>query len=162
MPHDTTPYVCDISVRWSDFDSTRDRTELAIVDYAREARMNFIRATWLSRGYSAPPMTMRHIEVDFFKPLVPGTTHVSVHLHITEVSDSSYTVQHDIYDNRGDHLATLTCLIVPYDSESQRHITLEPAMQLMLTRYQEGQVPPSDTPVSSDTDDVGTDQSDDA
>lgn len=133
MSKQTPSYSCELAIRWSDFDKSGDITDTTYIQLAYEARMSFMRNTWLRRGLPVPPMAVKHLEVDYLKPLLVGMERVIVNMSVEAVTKTSYTLRHEITDTRGDVLAVVDCVLVSFDSESRRQVQLEPAVQLMLT-----------------------------
>ena len=129
-------YSCELELRWSDFDQSGEATDITYIELAREARLRFVKDTWIRRGFTAPPMVVRHLEVDYLKPLLIGMETVTVDLTVQVVTSHSYTLRHELRDNRGDILAVVDCVLVPFDCEARRQVELEPAIRLMLTEYQ--------------------------
>lgn len=133
MNKQTPNYSCEVSIRWSDFDTSGEITDTTFIELAREARMGFIRDTWLRRGLTVPPMAVRHLQVDYLKPLILGMDSAVVNLSVEAVGKTSYTLRHEITDTRGDVLAVVDCVMVAFDIDSRRLVELEPSVQLMLT-----------------------------
>jgi len=99
-------YSCELELRWSDFDQSGEATDITYIELAREARLRFVKET------------------------------VTVDLTVQVVTSHSYTLRHELRDNRGDILAVVDCVLVPFDCEARRQVELEPAIRLMLTEYQ--------------------------
>ncbi|ALE35004.1 hypothetical protein IY73_06965 [Lawsonella clevelandensis] len=129
-------YSCELEIRWSDFDQLGEVTDSTYIELAREARLRFVKDTWIRRGFTAPPMVVRHLEVDYLKPLLFGREKVKVELTVQAVTASSYTLRHELRDERGDVVAVVDSVLVAFDVDSRRQVELEPALQLMLTEYQ--------------------------
>lgn len=129
-------YSCELEIRWSDFDQSGEVTDTTYIELAREARLRFVKDTWIRRGFTAPPMVVRHLEVDYLKPLLFGMEQVKVELTVQAVTANSYTLRHELRDERGDVVAVVDCVLVAFDFDSRRQVELEPALQLMLTEYQ--------------------------
>lgn len=129
-------YSCELEIRWSDFDQSGEVSESTYIELAREARLRFIKDTWIRRGVTAPPMVVRHLEVDYLKPLLFGMDKVTVELTVQAITPTSYTLRHELRDDRGSIVAVVNCVLVAFDSDSSRQVELAPAIQLMLTEYQ--------------------------
>ena len=78
-------------------------------------------------------MAVRHLQVDYLKPLILGMDKAVVNLSVEAVGKTSYTLRHEITDTRGDVLAIVDCVMVAFDIDSRRLVQLEPTVQLMLT-----------------------------
>jgi len=46
-------YSCELELRWSDFDQSGEATDITYIELAREARLRFVKDTWIRRGFVA-------------------------------------------------------------------------------------------------------------
>ena len=45
-------YSCELELRWSDFDQSGEATDITYIELAREARLRFVKDTWIRRGFT--------------------------------------------------------------------------------------------------------------
>ncbi|WQD13785.1 MAG: acyl-CoA thioesterase [Lawsonella clevelandensis] len=133
-------YSCELEIRWSDFDQSGEVTDTTYIELAREARLRFVKDTWIRRGFTAPPMVVRHLEVDYLKPLLFGMEQVKVELTVQAVTASSYHSDTSYVTSEATSLPWWTVCWLPSIStpdarwNSNRHSNLcSPSIKPLLT-----------------------------
>ncbi|PRQ11775.1 thioesterase [Corynebacterium sp. 13CS0277] len=123
-----------VDVRWSDFDRFGHINNVAYIELAQEARNIFAVEEFVGRGLPVPAVFVKHMEVDYLRPILPDTTQVLVTTAVTRIGTTSFTTRQSIFDRNGNECAIVTCVQVAVDvaTSMPRPITSNEAKVLSL------------------------------
>lgn len=121
-------YRTYVPMRWNDFDRYGHLNNAQYIELAQEARVQFAVNEFPRRGVTPPAFFLRHIDVDFLKPILPNKDNqVLVETVVENIGTTSMTVRQEVKDPEGRVAAVVTSVSVAVDLESAhpREITTE-------------------------------------
>lgn len=123
-----------VDVRWSDFDRFGHINNVSYIELAQEARNIFAVEEFVGRGLPVPAVFVKHMEVDYLRPILPDTTQVRVSTVVTHIGNTSFTTRQSVFDRNGNECAIVTCVQVAVDvaTSMPRPITSNEAKVLQL------------------------------
>lgn len=128
-------YIYNVQVRWSDFDQFGHVNNAAYLSYAEQCRVQFFRDRWIRAGIPAPTVAVRHMDVDYLKPILPETETVRVELVVENIGTTSYSLRHTVIDQNGDITCIINCVMVVFDIATRKPLELTHNDRLMLTKH---------------------------
>ncbi len=131
------PFRSAIEVRWSDFDRYNHVNNAAYLEYAQDARVAFFRGglSALLNTADIPPAVVRHVEIDFLRPILPDTRQVYVDTEITRVGNTSYTLEQTIKDQHENVSAIVKSVMVLFDLEKDEPIAISASNRRALEHF---------------------------
>lgn len=126
-------YACNIQVRWSDFDQFGYVNNAAYLNYAEQCRVQFFRDRWIRAGIPTPTVAVRHMEIDYLKPILPETESVRLELTVKNIGKTSYSLRYTVVDHNGDINCVIDCVMVVFDIATRQPLELSSGDRLMLT-----------------------------
>lgn len=127
-------FITKIAVRWSDFDQYRHVNNVAYLELAQEARVDFM-SRGLAGAGSMPGSVVRRMEIDYQRALLPDTRFVFVETEILEVGRTSFIIQQDVKDEHGHVAAQLKTVMVMFDVEEAVPVAISARDRRELERY---------------------------
>lgn len=129
---DSAPFRSIVAVRWSDFDQYGHVNNTAYLEYAQQARVDF-----MTRGVreGMPASVVRRMEIDYIRAILPDTREVIVDTEILEFGRTSYKLRQSVIDQHGHLTAVLDFVMVLFDLESAQAIEIPAATKQELERY---------------------------
>ncbi|APT85281.1 acyl-CoA thioesterase [Corynebacterium aquilae] len=123
-----------VDVRWSDFDRFGHINNVAYIELAQEARNIFAVEEFVGRGLPVPAVFVKHMEVDYLRPILPDTTQVLVTTSVVRIGTTSFTTRQSVFDRNGNECAVVTCVQVAVDvaTSTPRPITASEVKVLQL------------------------------
>lgn len=116
---DVHVYEAEVALRWSDFDRLGHISNAQYVELAQEARIRWAEEEFTDQGLALPVFFVRHIELDFLKPIMPSRRHaVLVRTAVAEVGNSSLTTRQELVDEEGRVACVVTTVSVAVDAET--------------------------------------------
>ncbi|GAB3084947.1 acyl-CoA thioesterase [Corynebacterium aquatimens] len=103
-----------IPLRWNDFDRYGHLNNCAFVEMAQEARTQFLRTRFEEVGEEMG-VFVRHVEVDFLRPVMPDTKKVEVVSEVVEIGNTSFKTRQEIKDRQGRVAGVVTTVLVMVD-----------------------------------------------
>lgn len=132
-------YRCPL--RWADMDLLGHVNNVTYVDYLQEARVDLLRALAAEAGPDAGPLpavfVARH-EVQYVASLVFRPEPVNIAMRVSEVRPASYTLDSEVYDERGGERRTYLrarSVLVHVDPATQQVRRLSPLERDLLGRH---------------------------
>lgn len=114
-------HEAEMAVRWSDFDRFGHVSNAQYVELAQEARIRWAEDEFTSRGLGLPIFFVRHIELDYLKPIMPSPRHsVRVRTTVADVGNSSLTTRQELVDDEDRVACVVTTISVAVDAETAR------------------------------------------
>lgn len=129
----TTPFRATIPVRWNDFDRYGHANNTVYLEYAQEGRRVLLEEHLAPEGF--PPSVVRHVEVDYLRPVLPDTTEVFVDTEIIRVGRTSYTLRQTVLDQHENVTAVVTLVMVVVDRDHASPLELTPANRRALEPF---------------------------
>lgn len=140
MPHfdQRAVYRTYVPMRWNDFDRYGHLNNAQYIELAQEARVQFTVNEFPRAGMTAPAFFLRHLEVDFLKPVLPNKDNrVLIETVVENIGTTSMTVRQEIKDPDGRVAAVVTSVSVAMDRESASPRAITSAEKKILTRWAE-------------------------
>lgn len=134
-------HIVTFPLRWLDFDRFGHVTNSAYVEFAQEARLKFGRDLFQARGMNLQAF-VRHIELDYLRPLLPWATEVTVESYVTNIGRTSYSTHQEIKDPEGRVCCVVDVVSVAVDLPEGTSRALTDREQGLL----ETLTPPSELP----------------
>ena len=131
---DLNPHVFSsvVPVRWGDFDRYGHITNSAYVELAQEARMEHGYGLFDKAGLEMPAVVVRKLEVEYFRPILPGTQQVVVETSVTHVGNSSLATRQEIKGADRKVACVVEVVSVAVDIDSGRARPLSEAERAVL------------------------------
>ncbi len=108
-----------VPLRWSDFDRFGHMNNAQYVEVAQEARLRFALDEFGRFGQEVPAFFVRHLDVDYLKPVIPDATNkVLVETRVDDIGRSSLTTVQEIKDAQGRIACVVRCVQVAVDVET--------------------------------------------
>ncbi len=142
--HDTDPlppHVFHCPLRWADMDMLGHVNNVVYVDYLQEARVDLMRALAEEAGPEIGPLPAVYVarhEVQYLSSLVFRDEPVKVAMRVSEVRAATYTLDSEVYDERGGERHTYLrarTVLVHVDPETQQVRRISPAEKELLGRH---------------------------
>lgn len=129
-------YRTYVPMRWNDFDRYGHLNNAQYIDLAQEARVQFAVNEFPRFGLNSPVFFLRHIEVDFLKPVMPNKENqVLVETVVEDIGTTSMTVRQEIKDPEGRVTAVVTSVSVAMDTESAHPRAITSKEKKALTQW---------------------------
>lgn len=122
-----------IPVRWSDFDRYGHLHNAYYVEIAQEARLQFAQREFGTHGHEIPAVFVRHLDIDYLRPLLPDTEQIQVSTQVVEIGTTSFTTRQELRDREGRVCAVVECVQVAVDVATSRPREIEPHELKVLT-----------------------------
>ena len=115
-----------ITLRWNDFDRYDHLNNCKFLDISQEARIAFMRENFSDREQEFG-VFVRHVEIDYLRPVMADTTSVEVETTVTEIGNTSFKTRQDLKDRQGRVCGVVNTVLVAVDlsTASPREITHE-------------------------------------
>ncbi|PFG28164.1 predicted thioesterase [Corynebacterium renale] len=111
-------HVATIPLRWSDFDRYGHLMNANYIEVAQEARLQWANDSFSAHGLEVPAFVVRHLDVDFMKPLLPSAqNYATVESQVVEVGRTSLTTRQEIKDHQGRVACVVETVQVAVDVE---------------------------------------------
>ncbi|WJZ03439.1 acyl-CoA thioesterase [Corynebacterium freiburgense] len=109
-------HTSKVKLRWSDFDRFGHVNNAAYIELAHEARAKFA-ADGFGSGEleELPAVFIRHLEVDYLRPILPDTEVVEVDTQVTYVGKTSFATTQRVKDRFGKPCCVIICTQVLID-----------------------------------------------
>ncbi|CAM3559435.1 thioesterase family protein [Smaragdicoccus niigatensis] len=122
-------------MRWTDCDLLGHVNNAKFIEFAQDARIRFFgedsTITW-GRDNS---MVVRHMEVDYERPLFLTSSPIHVDVSILKIGNSSCTIRHDICDKDGNRAARVDAVLVGFDGKTNTSKPLSDEIKTLLSKY---------------------------
>lgn len=112
-------HVTTVPVRWSDFDRYGHLMNANYVELAQEARLQFANDEFRAKGHDFA-VFVRHIDVDYLRPVMPDTTELVVETQVVEIGNTSFTTRQELKDRQGRVACVVECVQVTIDMDTSR------------------------------------------
>ncbi|WP_448851341.1 acyl-CoA thioesterase [Corynebacterium sp. 335C] len=133
----TTPFRVTVPVRWTDFDRYGHANNAVFLEYAQEGRRVLVEERLAGQGF--PPSVVRHVEIDYLRPVLPDTREVHVDTEITAMGRTSYTLRQTVLDQHENVTAVVTLVMVVVDRDHASPLELTPANRKALAPFASGE-----------------------
>lgn len=112
-----------IPLRWNDYDRYGHLNNCKFVDISQEARIAFMQQNFAEQGEFG--VFVRHVEVDYLRPVMPDTNAVTVETSVTEIGNTSFKTSQDLKDRHGNVCGVVKTVLVAVDlkTAAPREIT---------------------------------------
>lgn len=113
-----------ITLRWNDFDRYDHLNNCKFLDISQEARIAFMRENFADQKQEFG-VFVRHVEIDYLRPVMADTTEVEVETTVTEIGNTSFKTQQDLKDRQGRVCGVVKTVLVAVDlsTAAPREIT---------------------------------------
>ena len=113
-----------ITLRWNDFDRYDHLNNCKFLDISQEARIAFLRENFSDQEQEFG-VFVRHVEIDYLRPVMADTTAVEVETTVTEIGNTSFKTRQDLKDRQGRVCGVVSTVLVAVDlsTASPREIT---------------------------------------
>lgn len=128
-------HTATVPVRWTDFDRFGHVTNSAYVDLAQEARTVWANDNFAVKGHQIPAVFVRHIEVDYLRPIMPSTSQVVVETEVVHIGNTSFTTRQHLKDGEGHVYATVIAVQVAVDMLTTRPRAIAAHELQVLTQF---------------------------
>lgn len=128
-------FSTELEVRWSDFDQFGHVNHAQYIEYAQDARMKFAFENFISRGKPFPTAVVRHLEVDYLRPVLSDSRHVIVDIEVIQIGRTSFTMRHTIRDCHGDVACVVDAAQVLFDVKTSQSVPIAADDRKLLARY---------------------------
>jgi acyl-CoA thioester hydrolase len=131
-------FVYPCPLRWSDMDAYGHINNVSFVRYLEDARIAVFFAAAKEANltsFEGQLVVVRH-EIDYEQPLVYRPEPVLVELWVSEIRNSSFTVNYEIRDDEARY-ATARSVLAAYNPSAGRARRLSPEERQWLERYRE-------------------------
>lgn len=128
------PFRTTVSVRWSDFDQYGHANNTAFLEYAQQARLDFV-MRGLGGGARMPAAVVRRLEIDYVRAILPDTHEVFVESEISSFGRTSFTLRQTISDQHDNVVAVLRTVMVMFDVKTAKAVELPPSTRRELERF---------------------------
>lgn len=108
-------HSCHRELRWSDFDQYQHVNNARYLEFAQDARMDFVRDVVREMNITVPPFFVRHTTIDYPAPIPVGETEVAVSTHITNIGSKSCTIRHEMRDSNSRLACKIDTVMVGMD-----------------------------------------------
>lgn len=108
-----------VPVRWSDFDRYGHIMNANFLELAQEARLEFAEDYFYSKGHDFA-VFVRRVEVDYFRPVQPDTTKVTIETQVVELGNTSFVTRQEIKDRQNRLAAAVETVQVAVDLTTER------------------------------------------
>lgn len=114
-----------VSLRWTDFDRFGHLNNAQYIEIAQEARLAFAQEEFIGRGLEIPAVFVRHLDVDYLRPILPDTVVATVETEVVEIGRTSFTTRQEVKDRQGRVACVVECVqvAVDVDTSTPRAIT---------------------------------------
>ncbi|MBZ8178247.1 acyl-CoA thioesterase [Corynebacterium poyangense] len=113
--HSTT-----VPLRWTDFDRFGHLNNAQYIEIAQEARLEFAQQEFVGRGLEIPAVFVRHLDVDYLRPILPDTVVATVETSVVEIGRTSFTTRQEVKDRQGRVGCVVECVQVAVDIDTSR------------------------------------------
>lgn len=112
-----------IPLRWNDYDRYGHLNNCKFVDISQEARIAFMQQNFAEQEEFG--VFVRHVEVDYLRPVMPDTNAVTVETSVTEIGNTSFKTSQDLKDRHGNVCGVVKTVLVAVDlkTAAPREIT---------------------------------------
>ncbi|MCT1452731.1 acyl-CoA thioesterase [Corynebacterium sp. p3-SID1145] len=126
MTENAPKNIQHITLRWNDFDRYDHLNNCKFLDISQEARIAFMRENFSDREQEFG-VFVRHVEIDYLRPVMADTTSVEVETTVTEIGNTSFKTRQDLKDRQGRVCGVVNTVLVAVDlsTASPREITHE-------------------------------------
>lgn len=113
-----------ITLRWNDFDRYDHLNNCKFLDISQEARIAFLRENFSDQEQEFG-VFVRHVEIDYLRPVMADTTSVEVETTVTEIGNTSFKTRQDLKDRQGRVCGVVNTVLVAVDlsTAAPREIT---------------------------------------
>jgi len=113
-----------IPLRWNDYDRYGHLNNCKFVDISQEARIAFMQENFADQEQEFG-VFVRHVEVDYLRPVMPDTKKVTVDTTVTEIGNTSFKTTQDLKDRHGNVCGVVKTVLVAVDlsTAAPREIT---------------------------------------
>ncbi|MCT1683274.1 acyl-CoA thioester hydrolase [Corynebacterium appendicis CIP 107643] len=113
-----------ITLRWNDFDRYDHLNNCKFLDISQEARIAFLRENFADRDQEFG-VFVRHVDIDYLRPVMADTTAVEVETTVTEIGNTSFKTRQDLKDRQGRVCGVVNTVLVAVDltTAAPREIT---------------------------------------
>jgi acyl-CoA thioester hydrolase len=80
-------------------------------------------------------MVVRHMSVDYERPLFLKSSPILVDVSILKIGNSSCTIRHDICDKDGNRAARVDAVLVGFDGKTNTSKPLSDDIRTLLSKY---------------------------
>ncbi len=131
-------HVTTVPIRWSDFDRYGHLMNANYVELAQEARLQFANDEFADKGHDFA-VFVRHIDVDFLRPVMPDTTELVVETQVVEIGNTSFTTRQELKDRQGRVACVVECVQVTIDMDTSRPRSITQKEVKILQRVPDSQ-----------------------
>lgn len=128
-------YQATIQIRWADSDRLGHVNNAKFIEYAQEARVQFIAELFPEEISFENSLVVRRLEVDFERPLFDHSGPLSVEVSVLRIGGASFTVRHRIIDRTGVHAALVDSVIVGFRGSTNTSRQLSEGERAALEPY---------------------------
>ena len=131
---ESAPFRTNVAIRWSDFDQYGHANNTAFLEYAPQARLDFV-MRGLGGGAGMPAAVVRRLEIDYVRAILPDTQEVVVETEIINFGRTSFTLRQTISDQHDHIVAVLETVMVMFDLKTAKAVELSPSARRELERF---------------------------
>lgn len=130
---DSTLHSFQVPVRWADFDRYGHIMNASYIEIAQEARLAFAEDEFVARGIDFA-VFVRHLDVDYLRPVLPDTTELTVETQVVELGNTSFTTRQEIKDRQNRTACVVECVQVAIDTDTSRPREINQTERKVLTQ----------------------------
>ncbi|MCF4007450.1 acyl-CoA thioesterase [Corynebacterium uropygiale] len=127
-----------VSLRWTDFDRFGHLNNAQYIEIAQEARLAFAQEEFIGRGLDIPAVFVRHLDVDYLRPILPDTVVATVDTEVVEIGRTSFTTRQEVKDRQGRVACVVECVQVAVDVDTATPRAITQQEIKVLTQATEG------------------------
>lgn len=136
MPASPFAFSTSLDVRWRDLDALSHVNNAVYFTYLEHARVNYLRHLGLAGDDpSRIGIIMAEAQCSYRSPLRLGE-HVTVHVRVAELRNSSFSFEYEITGADGRLAATAATVQVCYDYDAARPVRIPPAWRQTITAFE--------------------------
>jgi acyl-CoA thioester hydrolase len=136
----TYPLKLTLRIDWSEMDLYGHVNNVTYFKYIQAARVNYWETLGLSKMFEETRKgpILASSACNFRKPLhYPGN--VTIRSGIDRIGESSFTIQHQVLNGENEVAAEATDVVVLYDFNLNKKMSVSPEMRALIERTEGGQ-----------------------
>lgn len=133
---DSTLHTIQVPVRWADFDRYGHIMNATYIEIAQEARLAFAEDEFVTRGIDFA-VFVRHLDVDYLRPVLPDTTEITVETQVVEIGNTSFTTRQELKDRQQRVSCVVECVQVAIDTDTSRPREINQTERKVLTQTED-------------------------
>ncbi len=121
-----------LNVRYRDLDTLGHVNNAVYLSYIEHARVVMFDEYY--RKYGNFHFVIRRVEIDYLKPLYL-LDEVEIYAWVSHIGRSSFTIEYEIYNGKGEICAKAKSVQVAYDPMTKTKTSIDPIFMEYLKRY---------------------------